>query len=42
MNQKDDLQDQRRQFLNWMAASPLFALGLGTCITGRIELNRNH
>jgi len=43
MNQKDDLQDQRRQFLNWMAASPLFALGLGSDVLAQDakELVRN-
>jgi isopentenyl diphosphate isomerase/L-lactate dehydrogenase-like FMN-dependent dehydrogenase len=29
MSQEDNVQDQRRQFLNWIAASPLFTLGLG-------------
>ena len=43
MSHQDDLNDQRRQFLNWLAASPLFALGLGQDVTAQEtkELVRN-
>ncbi len=43
MSHQDDLHDQRRQFLNWLAASPLFALGLGqeTIAQESKELIRN-